>query len=267
MNPKFHGTGTCYLRAHEIVPIVHWGINLMNRKITKATSCAEKFATAVTQCAYLFKGKNKVLIKFSIDIKATANQPDASKVKRIETWVALQNELERVSDLEKSLFDCVKEMNSLRSNCSMLKSELKCMKAEASSRYVKYDLSQKLRNEKLKQVQADFRDIHKQNSHTKDETKRLANITQNLQNNSSRILSAQLNHAQVLPFYTNLHIGGSPELVGDHDNNQKPESDVLEKGPLNKKKYANSRCSPKSNASSPSVTPASLRTTIRKLHA
>lgn len=155
--------------------------NLINRKTTKASSSAEKYARDCFTL-YMFINSEKHGIENVFEKNRTSNSSTGtSDVKRIEKRVVLQTLLERVSKLEHSLTECNKELKSLHVEHNKLKTDYNRLNAEATSRFSRYDSSHKLIGDKFKQVETDIHQTRCQNQKVNDETKRLSKVTQNIQ--------------------------------------------------------------------------------------
>ena len=94
----------------------------------------------------------------------------------VEFRVILQLLQQRVTDLEEKLRSKDKiigsltsELKSLRSDHQHLSADHECPKAEATSRFTKYDSFQKSANEKFKTVDIDLKDIENLNGKTHDD--------------------------------------------------------------------------------------------------
>jgi chromosome segregation ATPase len=180
--------------------------NLMNRKSTKQSSCAERYARDCYTLNMFINGEKSGIEHVFDKHKNTSCSTDASKVKRIETRVVLQTLLERISELEKSLSFYVKEMKSLRSDHNELKSKYDRMEAEATSRFSKYDSFNKLANDRLKQGESDLQEIQNQNHKTNEGIKRVSKVTQNIQ---KQIQSMTLN-----PVKSYASVTGQGQTIG-----------------------------------------------------
>lgn len=113
--------------------------NLINRKTTKASSSAEKYARDCFTL-YMFINGEKHGIENVFEKNRTSNSSTGtSDVKRIEKRVVLQTLLERVSKLEHSLTECNKELKSLHVEHNKLKTDYNRLNAEATSRFSRYD--------------------------------------------------------------------------------------------------------------------------------
>jgi hypothetical protein len=90
--------------------------------------------------------------------------PDISKVDMIELRVCVQSILQRVTELETSITtkdkiidNMISKFQNLRSEHDKLQSLFEELKAEANSRFFKYDSFQKLHTNRMKQMESDVK--------------------------------------------------------------------------------------------------------------
>lgn len=168
--------------------------NLINRKSTKSSPSTVKYARDCFTLHMFLQG-DKLGIETIFDRnKNSSCGTDSSKINLVELRVTMQSLMQRVTELEDTLGSKNKSIENLESNIRSLRSEhvqlrldYECLKAEATSRFTKYDSFQKLTADNIKRVESDFDECRIHKNKTNDELKRLAKVSLNFQKQLSTL--------------------------------------------------------------------------------
>jgi hypothetical protein len=160
--------------------------NLINRKGTKNSSIAQKYAKDC-HTLYMFTQGDTSGIAYVFD-KQKTNDTDVTKINTVELRVAVQSLQQRMNELEdtikskdKTISDLIPGLKTLQSQHEQLARNYEQLKAESTSKFTKYDSFQKLANTNFKRSEDDQIDFQNFKTKTTDDIKRLSKVTQNIQ--------------------------------------------------------------------------------------
>ena len=144
--------------------------NLINRKGTKNSSIAQKYAKDC-HTLYMFTQGDTSGIAYVFD-KQKTNDTDVTKINTVELRVAVQSLQQHMNELEdtikskdKTISDLISGLKTLQSQHEQLARNYEQLKAESTSKFTKYDSFQKLANTNFKRSEDD--QIEFQNFKTK----------------------------------------------------------------------------------------------------